>query len=82
MFRFVILALGIGFILLFAAVLIIVLLNLPYSWPGLLIALLGFWGAISCFRYFKNQRRILFIPIVATVLVIAVYFGMTFITGD
>jgi len=79
--RFFVLLIGISLILFSTAVLVIASLNLPYSWPGLLFAIVGFWGAIACIRYFRNQRLALLVPIVATLLLIAIFLGMVFILG-
>ncbi len=81
-FRFLLLLLGISLFIVFGLMLFVVAVNLPYSWVGLLAVIVGFSGAVACFRYFRNQKLTLLIPILATVLMITVFLVVVLIFGD
>lgn len=81
-FRFLLLLLGIGLFIVFGLMLFVVAVNLPYSWVGLLAVIVGFSGAVACFRYFRNQRLVLLIPILATLLMITVFLVVVLVFGD
>jgi len=76
------LLLGIGLFIVFGLMLFVVAVNLPYSWVGLLAVIVGFSGAVACFRYFRNQKLVLLIPILATLLMITVFLVVVLIFGD
>src|ERR1700720_1335015 len=61
-FRRLVLLVGILLCISYAALLIPVGVNLPVSWPGLVLVVIGLTGGISCIRYFRQQRRVLLIP--------------------
>ncbi|MBX9640082.1 MAG: hypothetical protein K2X97_10225, partial [Mycobacteriaceae bacterium] len=79
LFRLLLLLLGIGLFVLFGLVLFVVAVNLPYSWIGLLAAIVGFSGAVACFGYFRSQRRVFLIPILVTLLMIMGYLSVVLI---
>ena len=81
-FRFLLLLLGIGLFIVFGLMLFVVAVNLPFSWVGLLAVIVGFSGAVACFRYFRNQKLVLLIPILATLLMITVFLVVVLIFGD
>lgn len=81
-FRFLLLLLGIGLFIVFGLMLFVVTVNLPYSWIGLLAVIVGFSGAAACFRYFRNQRLVLLIPILVALLMITVFLVVVLIFGD
>lgn len=72
-FRRIVLFVGILLCIGYAALLIPVGVNLPVSWPGLVLIVIGLTGGISCVRYFRQQRRGLLIPAAfAIILTIAI----------
>ena len=81
-FRLLVLLFGIATGFVFVAVMFVVALNLPYSWPGLLAVIIGFSGAAACYQYFKNPRLVLLIPIAAVLLMVTVYLSLVLIYGD
>lgn len=72
-FRSTVLVVGLLLCIGYAALLIPVSVNLPVSWPGLVLSAIRLTGGISCVRYFRQQRRVLLIPAAfAIILTIAV----------
>lgn len=80
-FRIFVLLLGVVFFAVYGAMFVVVGINLPDSWLGLIYVVVGLAGAVACIRYFRNQSRILLVPISAalaliiTILVGTVLFG-------
>lgn len=71
-FRIFVLLLGVVFFAVYGAMFIVVGINLPDSWIGLTYVIVGLAGAVACIQYFRNQSRMLLVPIsAALVLLIA-----------
>lgn len=75
-FRIFVLLLGIGLFVVYGMMLIVVGINLPDSWGGLVYTIVGLAGGIACFSYFRSQKRILLVPIFAAlILMIGILVG-------
>ncbi len=70
LFRIFVLFLGIGLFVIYGMMLLVVGVNLPDSWVGLIYVSIGLTGAAACFRYFHKQKPILLIPILAALILI------------
>lgn len=80
-FRIAMLLLGIGFIIIFGLMFIAVGVNLPDSWVGLIYVFVGLDGGVSGVRYYKNQHRILLIPIGAALIMAITILGGILLFG-
>jgi len=69
-FRIFVLLLGIGFFVIYGMMLLVVGVNLPDSWVGLIYVSIGLTGAAACFRYFGKQKPIFLIPIFAALILL------------
>src|SRR3954470_5950138 len=63
--RLFVLLLGIGLVVLYGAMLIVIAVNLPDSWVGLILVIVGLAGGLSGVLYFRSSRAILLVPLAA-----------------
>jgi hypothetical protein len=80
-FRVLLLIVGVLLFVMHSLMLIVVGVNLPYSWPGLVFVIIGMAGAIASFRYYRSQRRPLLIVIAAALLLTIVFLVGTLLFG-
>ena len=65
--------LGAGLLVAYGMMLIVVSIDLPDSWVGLVYATIGLTGSVSCIRYYFTQCKALLIPIFAASLLLAIF---------
>lgn len=81
-FRIFVLLLGVVFFAIYGAMLIVVGINLPDSWLGLIYVVVGLAGAVACIQYFRKQSRILLVPISAALALIITILVGTLLFGQ
>ena len=69
-FRIFVLLLGVGLFIVYGMMLVVVGINLPDSWVGLVYVIVGLAGATACFLYFRKQKSIFLIPILAALILL------------
>jgi hypothetical protein len=81
LFRVLLLIVGVLLFVIYGLMLIVVAVNLPDSWPGLVYVIIGMAGAIASFRYYSSQRRLLLIAVAAALLLTIVTLVGTLLFG-
>jgi drug/metabolite transporter (DMT)-like permease len=81
-FRVLVLLLGIALLIVYGAMFVVVGVNLPDSWIGLIYVIIGLIGAFTSFLYFLNPRPILLIPVSAALILIATILLGTLLFGN
>jgi membrane-bound ClpP family serine protease len=81
LFRVLVLVAGVMLLVVYGMTLIVVGVNLPDSWFGLILVIVGLVGAIASFRYYRSQRRSLLIAVAAAVLLTVAWLGVTLVFG-